>query len=162
MKISHLTNDGWKRIHSGTVLAHFTLSKAEIRAPFRVFWARLEAGTEMAIDMGHPECELFITTSGHGKAIVGDEECEIMEGDTIFVPPNTSHRFNNYSNEEIAIICIKYQENIQTLRHQFADTPRQQFMCDMPFVRMRLTAGKTCFFLLTKMPRFQRRSNRFF
>jgi mannose-6-phosphate isomerase-like protein (cupin superfamily) len=114
MKIGHLTEEGWKRIHSGTVLAHFSLSKAEIRAPFRVFWAKVEAGTEMTVDTGHPEGELFIITSGHGKAFVGEEEREVSEGDTIYVPPNTPHWFNNDSGAEITCICIKYQEDNQT------------------------------------------------
>ena len=64
MKINRLTPNGWRRIHKGTVLMHLIFTKAEIRTPFRAFWAKVEAGTEMEIDKGYPEGELFIITRG--------------------------------------------------------------------------------------------------
>lgn len=110
MKVSRLTEKGWKRIHSGSVLGHFTLSSAEIRAPFMLIWWKIEANTEMTIDKGHPEGEVFVIISGTGTLTVGEEEREVKEGETIYVPPRVPHWVNNDSDEEIIGICIKYQE----------------------------------------------------
>ena len=111
MKISRLSKNGWKKIHSGTVLAHFTLSKAEMHAPFLLIWGKLEANSKMATDPGHPEGEVFIVTQGNGTLIVGGEEAVLGEGDTVYIPPNTPHYFVNHTDEEMTAICIKYPES---------------------------------------------------
>ncbi len=114
MKISRLSKNGWKSIHSGTVLAHFTLSKAEMHAPFMLIWAKLEAHTEMTTDQGHPEGEVFVIIEGKSRMIVGEEEAVVCEGDTIYVPPNTPHQAINDTDKEMTVICIKYPESRKT------------------------------------------------
>lgn len=110
MKVSRLSENGWKWIHSGTALCHFTFSPAEIHAPFRVAWAKIEPRTEMATDNGHPEAEVFILTGGRSKLTVDEEEVDVGEGDTIYVPPFAAHQFKNDSDEEMTLIWIKYPE----------------------------------------------------
>ena len=110
MKINRLTPNGWRRIHKGTVLMHLIFTKAEIRTPFRAFWAKVEAGTEMEIDKGHQETELFIIIRGRSKLTIGKEECEVKEGDTAYVPPHTAHWLKNDSKEDLHLIVVKYLE----------------------------------------------------
>ena len=110
MKIKHLTQDGWWRGHNGTVLIHRAFMETDIRAPFRMSWAIIEAGTEMEIDEGHPKTELFIIIRGTSKLTIGKEEYEVKEGDTVYVPPHTAHWFKNDSKEDLHLIFVKYIE----------------------------------------------------
>ena len=115
MIINQLTHDGWRRVHNGTALWHRAFAETEIRAPFRMFWVIIEAGTEMEIDKGHPETELFIIIRGKSKLVIGKEECEVTEGDTACVPPNTSHWFKNDSKANLHLIGVKYVETDENL-----------------------------------------------
>ncbi len=110
MIVNQLTQDGWRRVHNGTALWHRAFMETEIRAPFRMFWAIIEAGTEMEIDKGHQETELFIIIRGRSKLTIGKEECEVKEGDTAYVPPHTAHWLKNDSKEDLHLIVVKYLE----------------------------------------------------
>ena len=110
MKIKRLTQDSWRPIHNGTVLIHRAFMETEIRAPFRMFWAKMEAGTEMEIDKGHPKTELFVIIRGMSKLIIGKEKYEVKEGDTVYVPPHAVHWFKNDSKEDLHFIVVKYLE----------------------------------------------------
>ena len=110
MKIKHLSEDGWQQVHNGTVLFQTAFEGAEIRAPFHIFWTKMEAGTEMEVGKGHPESELFIIIRGTGKVTVGTEECEVKEGDAIYAPPRAAHWFKNDSTGELHVIGVKYLE----------------------------------------------------
>lgn len=39
----------------------------------------------------HPTHEFYYVTSGRGIMTVGDEQCEIAQGDLVRIPPNTVH-----------------------------------------------------------------------
>ncbi len=110
MEIRRHVKDGWVSVHNNTVLYQPIFSAPEIGAPFELFSAIIEGGKTMETEPGHRETELFLMVRGTGTAIVGGEEVEVAEGDTIYIPPFSDHSIRNESSGESRVTGIKYQE----------------------------------------------------
>ena len=61
--------------------------------------ASVRAG-ESTTPHAHDESETFIVLSGTGRMEVGAEVETMERGDVVFIPKNTTHRFQNLSSEE--------------------------------------------------------------
>lgn len=56
--------------------------------------------------------EYWIVIKGKGKYIIGDNEFDFSEGNSIFIPQNVKHRLINDSSTNIEIIEIQKGEKI--------------------------------------------------
>src|SRR3954464_7470290 len=55
----------------------------------------------------HPTHEFYYVTSGKGIMTIGDEQCEITQGDLVRIPPNTVHSLRPVSdNAPIHCFCF--------------------------------------------------------
>lgn len=49
--------------------------------------------------------EIYHIISGCGKMGLGDEEFEVVKGDTILIPPGVAHHLVNDGVEELRVLC---------------------------------------------------------
>lgn len=49
--------------------------------------------------------ELYHFLSGRGVMTVGLEQLEVVEGDTVCIPPNTPHKVVNTNSKDMKILC---------------------------------------------------------
>jgi mannose-6-phosphate isomerase-like protein (cupin superfamily) len=49
--------------------------------------------------------EIYHITHGTGLLFLGDEEIEVHEGDTIYIPHGTPHKIANTGNVSLKILC---------------------------------------------------------
>jgi quercetin dioxygenase-like cupin family protein len=65
------------------------------------------AGGGMVDPHQHPTHEFYYVTSGRGIMTIGDEECEIAQGDLVRIPPDTIHSLRPVSdNAPIHCFCF--------------------------------------------------------
>jgi quercetin dioxygenase-like cupin family protein len=82
--------------HNGTVPVWWLVEPRELREMTQ--GGHLELVSEFEVAGGglvdphqHPTHEFYYVTSGRGIMTIGDEECEIAQGDLVRIPPNTVH-----------------------------------------------------------------------
>ncbi|MCL5023230.1 MAG: cupin domain-containing protein [Nitrospirae bacterium] len=49
--------------------------------------------------------ELYHITQGQGLMFLGREQFEVMEGDTVYIPPGTPHKIRNTGQTPLKILC---------------------------------------------------------
>ena len=49
--------------------------------------------------------EIYHITGGHGVMSLGNEQVEVKIGDTIYIPPGTSHKIRNTGEIPLSILC---------------------------------------------------------
>ena len=49
--------------------------------------------------------EIYLFTSGSGRMKLGDEETEVSAGDTVVIPPGTTHKLWNTGAEPLKLLC---------------------------------------------------------
>jgi quercetin dioxygenase-like cupin family protein len=82
--------------HNGTVPVWWLVEPRELMEMTQ--GGHLELVSEFEVAGGglvdphqHPTHEFYYVTSGRGIMTIGDEECEIAQGDLVRIPPNTVH-----------------------------------------------------------------------
>jgi mannose-6-phosphate isomerase-like protein (cupin superfamily) len=49
--------------------------------------------------------ELYYVIAGQGRMTLGDEEFELVVGDSVCIPPGTAHCIENIGNSDLVILC---------------------------------------------------------
>jgi quercetin dioxygenase-like cupin family protein len=82
--------------HNGTVPVWWLVSPREMKDI--TDGGYLELANEFEVPGGsyvhphsHPTHEFYYVTSGRGTMTIGDEECEISQGDLVHIPPDATH-----------------------------------------------------------------------
>lgn len=76
----------------GYSLAHATLESGEISKPHKFFEAS----------------EVYYILSGSGIMYIDDEQAEVKEGDTIYIPPAGIQYIQNTSSQSLEFLCIVF------------------------------------------------------
>ncbi|MEM6378953.1 MAG: cupin domain-containing protein, partial [Bacteroidota bacterium] len=79
----------------------------------RTAWYRVlpqERVREDPREQAMPFPMMIVAIKGTTKGIVGDKELELAEGNTIFIPPFTHHKWWNETNEPTEAILIMFGE----------------------------------------------------
>lgn len=63
------------------------------------------AGQETRLHLHHLSEELYHIRQGQGLMTLGDQTFEVAPGDTIQIPPGTTHKINNTGKDELVILC---------------------------------------------------------
>jgi len=50
--------------------------------------------------------EVYYILSGIGEIHVGDEVCQVREGDAVYLPPRVSHAMKNTGSHPLRFICV--------------------------------------------------------
>lgn len=56
----------------------------------------------------HKHCrseEIYHIMQGHGLMFLGNEQCKVTVGDTIYIPPDVPHQIKNLGDTPIKILC---------------------------------------------------------
>jgi|RhiMetdeSRZDD1v2_1073273.scaffolds.fasta_scaffold12558_2 oxalate decarboxylase/phosphoglucose isomerase-like protein (cupin superfamily) len=79
-----------------------------LNAPYGGAYCIVRKGTRSLSHINEPlgEAELFIGISGVGKVWVGQTSYEVQKGDTLFIPPGTTHYVENESAEDFHFYAI--------------------------------------------------------
>ena len=68
--------------------------------------AIVEAGTTTHLHLHVTSEEIYHITQGAGRMRLGDAEFDIRPGDTIKIPPGTSHNVTQTGNVALKILCV--------------------------------------------------------
>jgi mannose-6-phosphate isomerase-like protein (cupin superfamily) len=49
--------------------------------------------------------EIYLFTSGAGRIRLGDEETDVVAGDTVVIPPGSRHKLWNTGTEPLRLLC---------------------------------------------------------
>lgn len=49
--------------------------------------------------------EIYHIAHGEGLIFLGEEKCEVKDGDTIYIPSGTAHRIKNTGKTPLKILC---------------------------------------------------------
>jgi mannose-6-phosphate isomerase-like protein (cupin superfamily) len=49
--------------------------------------------------------EIYHITQGHGMMFIGDQQFEVMVGDTVYIPSGTAHKIRNLGKKPLKILC---------------------------------------------------------
>jgi len=49
--------------------------------------------------------EIYHITLGQGLLFLGEEQLEVIEGDTVYIPPGTPHKIRNTGETSLKILC---------------------------------------------------------
>jgi len=49
--------------------------------------------------------EIYHITQGQGLLFLGDEQCDVTAGDTVYIPPHIPHRIKNVGEIPLKILC---------------------------------------------------------
>jgi len=63
-------------------------------------------GQQTHLHRHHNSEELYYITQGQGYMTLGEEQFEVTAGDTICIPPGTSHCIKNIGTEALHILCM--------------------------------------------------------
>lgn len=73
---------------------------------------RLPAGASVPFVHSHKANEeIYGILSGKGKALIDDEEMELMAGDWLKIAPAAKRQFFAANDSEISFVCIQVREN---------------------------------------------------
>lgn len=68
--------------------------------------AIVEQGEQTHLHQHHNSEELYFITDGKGYMTLGEEQFEVIVGDTICIPPGTPHCIQNIGTEALHILCM--------------------------------------------------------
>ena len=92
-----------RREHDGLV-SHVLLHKRDLpEARLTVTWVDVAPGSRQRAH-SHGLEQVYVVIRGRGKIRVGDEERWVVEGDLIFIPPDTVHGIENRSSEVLTYV----------------------------------------------------------
>lgn len=95
--------------HGAAIVALYTMKDK------RIAWFSLgpdeSANSDRGLERGQVP-NLFIFTSGRGKAQIGDEEIDVEAGMSVFVGPYVRHVFYNPNEEPLEGILVLFGDNI--------------------------------------------------
>lgn len=89
----------------GQGVAHMILDTRHLQTLMFLAHGSLAPGKKL---FGHvdPMEEIYIIQSGHGRMQVGEEVCEVMSGDAVYIPIGHFHELVNAGEEELTILVI--------------------------------------------------------
>lgn len=67
--------------------------------------ATVPAGTRTALHRHHVTEELYHVTAGQGRMTLGEHSFDVTVGDTVLIPPGTSHCIEATGREALVILC---------------------------------------------------------
>jgi len=68
--------------------------------------AIVEQGEQTHLHQHHNSEELYFITNGKGYMTLGEEQFDVIVGDTICIPPGTPHCIKNIGTEALHILCM--------------------------------------------------------
>ncbi|MFC1897301.1 cupin domain-containing protein [Chloroflexota bacterium] len=96
-----------KSAHSGTVTQWGLFKKDEFLSTINGINANIiSPGTSLEPHQHENVEHLYFILGGVGIAIVGDEEQEVREGDTIYMPPRLDHAMRNTGTYPMRFLTI--------------------------------------------------------
>ena len=67
--------------------------------------ARLAAGQKTLLHRHQQTEEIYYITQGRGLMTLGKQQFEVLQGDTICIPPGAVHCLENLIDEELVLLC---------------------------------------------------------
>lgn len=68
--------------------------------------AIVKQGQQTHLHQHHNSEELYFITNGKGYMTLGEEQFDVIVGDTICIPPGTPHSIKNIGTEALHILCM--------------------------------------------------------
>ena len=68
--------------------------------------AIVKQGQQTHLHQHHNSEELYFITNGKGYMTLGEEQFDVIMGDTICIPPGTPHCIKNIGTEALHILCM--------------------------------------------------------
>ena len=68
--------------------------------------AIVKQGQQTHLHQHHNSEELYLITNGKGYMTLGEEQFDVIVGDTICIPPGTPHCIKNIGTEALHILCM--------------------------------------------------------
>ena len=68
--------------------------------------AIVKQGQQTHLHQHHNSEELYLITNGKGYMTLGEEQFDVIMGDTICIPPGTPHCIKNIGTEALHILCM--------------------------------------------------------
>ena len=68
--------------------------------------AIVKQGEQTHLHQHHNSEELYFITNGKGHMTLGEEQFDVIVGDTICIPPGTPHCIKNIGTEALHILCM--------------------------------------------------------
>lgn len=68
--------------------------------------AIVKQGQQTHLHQHHNSEELYFITNGKGYMTLGEEQFDVIVGDTICIPPGTPHCIKNIGTEALHILCM--------------------------------------------------------
>ena len=92
------------RAHGGGV-AHMILDTRHLQTLMFLAHASVAPGKKL---LGHmdPMEEIYIIQNGRGRMQVGDEICEVVDGDAIHIPIGIFHELTNTGEEVLTLLVV--------------------------------------------------------
>jgi mannose-6-phosphate isomerase-like protein (cupin superfamily) len=82
-------------------------------------WGFLKKGMKV-FPHKHPQKEVYLFLKGRGIMQVNDEKTPVMEGDVVFIPPNSMHTAWNDSEEDLEFILVR-SKSLRPWARRFAN-----------------------------------------
>lgn len=67
--------------------------------------ATIETGEQTLLHLHHHTEELYHILSGTGLMMLGEQQFEVVKGDTVCIPPGASHCIKNTGLESLRFLC---------------------------------------------------------
>ena len=107
MKIRNINTASSKMIHDGTVAQWELMKEDEFLSTMNVFHANIiNPGVVMTPHQHESEEQFYFILGGVGIAKVGEEEREVREGDTVYLPPRLPHALRNTGSYPLRWLAI--------------------------------------------------------
>lgn len=107
-EITHFARDKSLPTHGAAAVSLYTMKDK------RLAWFSIgpqeTANADSRLESGQVP-NLFIITGGRGRALLADEEVELKEGMSIFIPPYTRHVISNPYDEPLEGILVLFGDN---------------------------------------------------
>ena len=86
------------------LVSHVLLNVGDLpETRLTVTWVDVDPGSGQRLHSHGPE-QVYVVVSGREKMKVGDEERWVVEGDLIYIPPDTLHGIENLSDEVLTYV----------------------------------------------------------
>ena len=86
------------------LVSHVLLNVGDLpETRLTVTWVDVDPGSGERLHSHGPE-QVYVVVSGREKMKVGDEERWVVEGDLIYIPPDTLHGIENLSDEVLTYV----------------------------------------------------------
>jgi mannose-6-phosphate isomerase-like protein (cupin superfamily) len=86
------------------LVSHVLLNVGDLpETRLTVTWVDVDPGSGQRLHSHGPE-QVYVVVRGRGKMKVGDEEQWVVEGDLIYIPPDTLHGIENLSDEILTYV----------------------------------------------------------